>query len=179
MISVVRGALAETDAQALLRPVTAEWGAVNPAMRRLELAAGPEVDRMCRSLGELPVGSAVVTGAGELPAEFMVHVVVRSADVPVSSGAVGRALRAGLRRLEEWGVGRAAMPPLGTGAGNLDAEESAALMVPILMEHLETDRDPREIVIVTDSDYEQDVFERRLRQAGSVPTGDGELPLLS
>ena len=178
MIAVVRGALAGTAADAVLRPVTADWTAVNPAMRRLELEAGPDVERQCRSLGEVPVGAAVVTGAGDLRVQFMVHVVVRSIDTPVTPAGVRKALQAGLRRLEEWGIRRVALPPLGTGAGNLDAEESADLMVPILLEHMETDRDPREIVIVTDSDYEQDAFERRLRLTGPVPAADAERPPL-
>ncbi len=178
MIAVVRGALAEADVDAVLRPVSAEWTAVNPAMRRLELEAGPDIERQCRSLGELPVGSAVVTGSGNLPAEFMVHVIVRSVDTPVTPGGVRRALQAGLRRLEEWGIARVALPPLGTGAGNLDAEESADLMIPLLLAHMETDRNPREILIVTDSEYEQDAFERRLRRAGSAPEPGEGLPRL-
>jgi O-acetyl-ADP-ribose deacetylase (regulator of RNase III) len=164
MILVVRGELSDTDAPAVLRPVSAEWAAVTGAMRRLELAAGPEVERQCRSLGELPVGSAVVTGAGRLHAEFMVHVCVRSVEQRVTRAGVSRALRNGLLRLEEWGITRVAMPPLGTGAGNLDAEESADLMVPLLVQHVETGRVPREVVIVADSDYEREVFERKLRQ---------------
>lgn len=163
MIRVVQGELAAADVEAVLRPVTAEWNAVTPAMRRLELAAGPAVEAQCRAMGELPVGSAIITAAGELPARFMVHVIVRSVDQPVSEAGVYRGLQNGLRRIAEWGIRRVAMPPLGTGAGNLDADDSAALMAPLIHEHMQAGGLPAEVEIHVDSDYERDVFERHVR----------------
>jgi serine/threonine-protein kinase len=164
MISVRIGDLADAQVAAILRPVTAEWTAPTSAMRRLEIAAGPEVEEQCRRLGELPVGTAVVTPAGPLPAEFLVHAVVRSAEQPVTPAIVRRALLNALSRLEEWGIATAAMPPLGTGAGNLDADESAELMVPILWEQLQTRTHPSRIEIVVESEYERDVFQLRLNR---------------
>lgn len=179
MIDVRLGDLAEARVTAVLRPVSAEWSAVNPAMRRLELAAGPEVESQCRGLGELPVGMAVVTAAGDLPAEFMIHMVVRSIDQPVTRGGVQRALRNGLRRVEEWGCASIALPPVGTGAGNLDAEESAELIVPILLEHLRTIDRALRVEIVVDSEYEHDAFTRELRRHGDdADDGSPALPLL-
>ncbi len=169
MIEVVRGDLAAVSSPGLLRPVTAAWDAVTPAMRRVELALGPDIAEQCRKVGELPVGSAIVTGAGGLPAELMIHVIVRSATEPVSASGVARGLTNGLRRAAEWAIESLALPPLGTGAGNLDAETAADLMVPILQEWLQTEPFPRHVSIVVESDYDLDVFERRVRQAGGLP----------
>jgi O-acetyl-ADP-ribose deacetylase len=167
VIRIVQGEVASSDAEAVLRPVSAEWAAVTPAMRRLELAAGPEVDAQCRTLGELPVGSAIITGAGALPAQFMIHVVVRSLDEPVTGSGVRRGFRNGLRRLTEWGIRRVAMPPFGTGAGNLDADESAAIMIPALLEQMQADGVPEEAEIFVDTDYEREAFERQLAAAAA------------
>jgi O-acetyl-ADP-ribose deacetylase (regulator of RNase III) len=166
MISVRLADLAEARETAVLRPVTAEWTATNSTTRRLETVAGPQVEAQCRSLGELPVGSAVVTGAGRLPAEYLIHAVVRSVEQPVSPGGVQRALRNGLRRVAEWGFASLALPPLGTGAGNLDAEESAEVMVPILVEYLRTAERSARIAILVESEYERDAFELALRRNG-------------
>jgi O-acetyl-ADP-ribose deacetylase len=171
VIRIVQGELADTAAEAVLRPVSSEWAAVTPAMRRLEIAAGPGVEAQCRTLGELPVGSAVITPAGELAARFIVHVVVRSMDEPVTAGGVRRALENGLRRLVEWGIPMVAMPPLGTGAGNLDADESAGIMIPALLAHMRDAPAAAEAEIYVDSDYERDVFENRLQTMAPV-TGD-------
>ena len=162
MIRVVRGELTGIPADAVLRPVAAEWEAVTPAMRRLELAAGPDLFARCTRLGELPVGSAVITEAGDLAVRFLVHAVVRSATEPVSEAGVARALRNGLRRLEEWGIEHVALPPLGTGAGNLDAEDVARLMIEVMQEHTARAEFPRRITIVVENDYEEQAFARPL-----------------
>jgi len=162
MIEVVRGELAQTAARAVLRPVTADWNAPTPAMRRLELAIGTDVAEQCMRIGELPVGSAVVTPAGELPAELLVNVVVRSATERVTPRGVALGLRNGLRRAVEWSIETLALPPLGTGAGNLDPEEAAALMVPILAAHLQESEFPARVEIRVESEYEQAAFEREI-----------------
>jgi O-acetyl-ADP-ribose deacetylase (regulator of RNase III) len=151
---------AEADTAALLRPVAADWTAVNPAMRRLELSAGAALAGQCARLGELPVGSAAITGAGDLPVRFVVHAVVRSKDEPVTRAGVQRALRNGLRRLREWAIDSVTVVPLGTGAGNLDPEESAGLMVPILHAHAAESPHPETVVIAVESAYELEAFER-------------------
>jgi O-acetyl-ADP-ribose deacetylase (regulator of RNase III) len=170
LIRVLAGELAQSERAAVLRPVSAEWEPVTPATRRLELAAGTELLEQCEKLGELPVGSAVITGAGQLRAQFMVHVIVRSLEERVSAAGVRRALQNGLRRLSEYGLESVAMPPLGTGAGYLDAEEAAAEMIPLLLEHLQSGAQPTCIDVVVDSSYEQEAFERELKRY--------ELPLL-
>lgn len=162
MIAVRVGDLATAPAAAILRPVSAEWNAVNPTMRRLELVAGEAMAARCRALGDLPVGSAVITEAGDLAAEYLVHVVVRSVEEPVTVAGIRRGLTNGLRRLAEWGIESVALPPLGTGAGNLDSEESAQVMVPVLLAHDRAGGPPDQIEIVVENEYEQDVFQRRL-----------------
>lgn len=174
MIRVVHGDLGATTLEAVLRPVSAEWDAVTPAMRRLEMAAGETVGEQCRRLGELPVGSAVITPAGELSAQFMVHVVVRSMDEPVTAAGVRRGLQNGLRRIAEWGIQRVAMAPLGTGAGNLDAEDAAAIMIELLDEQIRSGGPPSEVEIHVDSEYERDAFERHIARRGATPAAQDD-----
>ena len=166
MIEVRLGELAETNAAAILRPVAADWSPVTPATRRLEIAAGPDVAAQCERLGELPVGSAAITPAGPLPSQFLIHVIVRAADQPVTAGIVKRALLNGLRRAGEWGVTTLALPPIGTGAGNLDAEQAADVMLSVL--HDELPRFPQlgHVIIVVDHEYDRDAFSRALAREG-------------
>lgn len=171
MIDVVRTSLEDAVAAAILRPVSAEWEAVTPTMRRLEIAAGPSVAEQCERLGELPVGSAVITAAGALPAQFMVHAVIRAADEAVSANGVRRALQNSLRRLSEWAIDSVAMPPLGTGAGNLDAEDAAQTMLPVLVEHMNANAHPARVAICVETDYEHDAFERAIARHASGARG--------
>lgn len=162
MIEVVQGDIASLRASAILRPVSAEWDPVSHAARRIEVAAGPQLIEQCEKLGELPVGSAVLTAAGSLHADYVIHAIVRSMDEQVSASSVYRAVQNSLRRCIEWGVEALAMPPVGTGAGNLDAEESAAVMVSVLLEHMRAADYPATVSIVVESTYEYDVFKNEV-----------------
>jgi len=158
LIEVRAGSLAEMDVEALLRPVASDLSPVTPAMRRFDELAGAAAAESWRRAGELPVGSAVITPAGQLPARYVVHVAIRSLDENATAAIVRRGLLNGLRRLEEWEIASVAMAPLGTGAGNLDAEEAAGAMLPVLVEHLGAAAHPSRIVIVVEDPYQEAAF---------------------
>ena len=176
MISVRLADLAEVRAAGILRPASAEWQAVTPAMRRLEVAAGPALDEHLTRLGDLPVGSAAITPAGSLSTSFLVHGIVRSYEEPVSASTVRLAIRNALRRADEWGLESVAAAPFGTGAGNLEVDEAAHIMIDVLFEHMQEARFPHTVEIVVDSEYERDAFERALA-ARALPLLEA-LPLL-
>ncbi|HUF11930.1 MAG TPA: macro domain-containing protein [Longimicrobiales bacterium] len=169
MIRIRIGRLEEMEVPAYLRPVAADGSPVTPAMRRLDAAAGEAVREQLERGGELPVGSATITPAGDLPASFLISIVVRSQDEPVTEAAVERGLVNGLRRLREWAIDLAATVPLGTGAGNLDAEASARVMIATLRQELSPDSPPRDVIVVVESEYERDVFERALDRDEELP----------
>lgn len=158
MIQVRVAELADIEAGAVMRPVASDFSPVTPAMRRLDAAAGAIVAEQCARLGELPVGSAVITAAGDLAADFMVHVAVRSGDENPTPSVVRRGLINGLRRLEEWQIPTVALAPLGTGAGNLDAEEAADVMLQVLAEHLSAATHPRDVTLVVEDGYQEAAF---------------------
>jgi O-acetyl-ADP-ribose deacetylase len=173
VIEVRVGRLEDMVIEAVLRPVAADFSPVTPAMSRFQQAAGPAVLEQCRQLGELPVGSAVITPGGELPARYIIHAAVRSAHENVTSGDVGRALLNGLRRLEEWGVAAVAVAPFGTGAGNLDAEESADAMMPVLARHLRSAAAPRQVVVVVEDEYQRSAFAAAIARYAAGVAGTG------
>lgn len=158
MMSVQVAELAEVEAGAVLRPVSGDFSPVTPAMRRLDQAAGPVVEEQCARLGELPAGAAVITVGGAIRAGFIVHVVVRTTGDNPTAAVVRLGLQNGLRRLVEWEIDSVAVAPLGTGAGNLDAEEAAAVMLPVLKEHLRTSAYPSRVTLVVEDAYQQSVF---------------------
>lgn len=166
MIVVEAGDLASTGATALVRPVASDFSPVTPAMRRFDVAAGPVVSEQCAQLGELPVGSAVITAAGELAADFIVHVAVRSRTENTTLAVVRQGLLNALRRLADWEIDDVALAPLGTGAGNLDAEESAHAMVTTLAEHLGGESRLARVVIVVEDAYQEAAFAAALARVG-------------
>lgn len=169
MIEVRIAELAEVEAGAVMRPTSSDFSPVTPVMRRLDLAAGPVVQAQCARLGDLPVGSAVITAGGDLAADFIIHVVVRSSEENATGAGVRRGLQNGLRRLVEWEIETVAVAPLGTGAGNLEAEEAAAVMIPVLSEHLRATRYPSSVTLVVEDEYQASVFTAAVSRWAPAP----------
>jgi O-acetyl-ADP-ribose deacetylase (regulator of RNase III) len=149
-----------------LRPV-ARRGRQTPAMRR---PSWPRPERAsCRRMGEPPVGSALITPAGELRARYLVHVVVRSLTEPVSEATVRLALRNGLRRLQEWGIARVAMPLI--DRRRKPGEDVACIMLDEYYDHAVTADYPTTLIIAAADEYELQACQRQLAAR--------ELPFLS
>jgi O-acetyl-ADP-ribose deacetylase (regulator of RNase III) len=167
VIRVVVDDLAFVVADALVRPATTLLEPTTPSLRRLEQVGGERFREGLRVERELAVGSAVVTAAGDLTAELVIHAIIRSATEPVTRGSVRRALTAVLQRAADWQLAHLAVPPLGIGAGNLDLEESAGAMAGPLTALTQGTAFPRDITIVVESDRERAVFEAALGPAPS------------
>ena len=158
--------------EGILRPVRSDFASVSAAGRRLEIGAGEALMGRLAGLGELPVGAALLTPGGDL-APFLIHMVVEAHDEAVSPEGVRRAFLNGLRRATEWELGVVAVPPLGTGAGNLDVEFVAEIMISELRRYMASAPFPREVVVVVESDYEAEVFERFVAAEPRNPRGNG------
>jgi O-acetyl-ADP-ribose deacetylase (regulator of RNase III) len=133
-VTVRVGELGTSMAAAVVRPVRTDGEGISAGGRRLERLAGPQVAERLQGLGDLPVGGAVLTPAGDLPAEFIIHAVLQSVEEQVSTATVRRALANVMRRARDLGLESLSIPLLGTGAGNLDADEAARLLVDALKE---------------------------------------------
>jgi O-acetyl-ADP-ribose deacetylase (regulator of RNase III) len=163
MIHVVRGRLSTAGAEAILRPVSTELEPVTHESHILEVMAGEAAMERFQATGGLPVGGAAITPGGEgLPDSFLIHVAVHSMDEPATGSGIRKGLLNALRRTVEWEVDSLALPPLGIGAGHLDAEASAAVMIEVLRNHLARSEYPKEVSVFVAGDYEEDVFSSEL-----------------
>lgn len=165
MIRVVVDDLAFVAADAIVRPANSLLEPTTAALRRLEQIGGAAFWDQLRTERELAVGSAVVTGAGELGVELVVHAIIRSATEAVSRDTVRRALTAALQRAADWHLAHLAMPLLGTGAGNLTVEDAADVMGAVLAALPGMGGFPRDVTIVVETDEERAVVETYLRKS--------------
>lgn len=159
--------LAFYSGSAVIRPATATLGATTPLLRRFELAGGRALHDLLRVSDPLPVGSAVVTGAGDLPVELLVHAIVTSPTERVTRDGVRRAFRSALQRTREWQLADVAIPPLGLGAGNLEIEESAELMAGELRAHERASEFPRQVTLVAETADEAAALEHAVARSAA------------
>jgi len=147
---------------AVLRPADASLAPVGPVAARLDELGGERFAAQRRTATPLEAGAAVVTGAGDLAAGYVLHVVVADERGPAGREQVRRALVSAWQRAGDWGLGRVAAPLVLAAEGRLGTEESVGLL-------LETFPDSRdggrmELLIVTDSAAERDAVEALVRR---------------
>ncbi|HVB30917.1 MAG TPA: macro domain-containing protein [Gemmatimonadaceae bacterium] len=155
MIEVRIDDLAFYEGEAIAWPVDASLGATTPLLRRVEQAGGDALAKRAPLVQPLPVGAAVVTTAGDLGVELLIHAVVGSHEERITRDTVRRALVSAMQRAVDFQIGELAVAPFGIGAGNLDVEDSADVMVGVLQQHVARAPYPRSIVVIVENPVEE------------------------
>ena len=95
----------------------------------LKRAGGDEIEREATAQGPIPLGSAVATTAGRLPARWVIHGAVMGQDLRTDGELVRRTTRSCLELADELGSRSLALPAFGTGVGGFPLAECARIMV--------------------------------------------------
>jgi len=145
-------------------------GGVDGAIHR---AGGPaimrELDEIRRAQGGCPTGSAVATGAGNLPAKYVFHAVGPvyrdgTRDEPkLLAGCYRKCLELAVER----GVQTISFPAISTGVYGYPPHEAAKIAVREVKQHLERDDTPVQTVIFVL--FGKSAFDVYVRALSSVP----------
>lgn len=90
--------------------------------------------------GPIPVGEAVVTGAGKLKARWVIHAAGMGQDLRTDADLIRAATANSLKRAEERSMRSVSFPSIGTGVGGFPIDECASIMIGATIEHLKTTR---------------------------------------
>lgn len=149
---------------------------------RLAAAAGPSVEQECLLIGWCDVGSAIMTSAGRLQAQHVIHAVGPRWGEGSERGKLANATWEVLRLAEEVGHRSVALPAISAGAvGGYPIENCARVMLQQIIDFtFEPLKTLREIIICAENDAERLVFERELTQQIEElrDTGPGKVPVL-
>ena len=100
----------------------------------IKRAGGDEIEREALAKGPIEVGDAVATGAGRLPARWVIHGAVMGQDLRTDAGLVERTTRNCLAVADELGAESLALPAFGTGVGGFPLDDCARIMVGVARE---------------------------------------------
>lgn len=144
-ISALQGDITAQDVEAIVNAANSSLlggGGVDGA---IHAAAGPDLLAECRQVredafpGGLPVGQAVTTGAGDLPARWVIHTVGpnrhRGQTAPDLMAAC---FTNSLHQAVAVGAGSVAFPAIGAGVYGWDAGDVARIGVDAVSEFLST-----------------------------------------
>lgn len=120
---------------------------VNPANSALVLGGGVagaiarrgglDIQEECRRIGGTPVGTAVITTGGRLPARHVIHAVGPRWGEGDEEQKLSNATLAALRLAEAHGLRSVALPAISTGIFGYPLEDAARVIVGSIRRHLE------------------------------------------
>jgi O-acetyl-ADP-ribose deacetylase (regulator of RNase III) len=119
---------------------------VNAANSRLQLGAGvagairkaggPSIQAECDAIGPIAVGEAAVTGAGDLPARFVIHAASMPPGGSASEASVRSSMRHSLELARERGCRTLAVPAIGAGIAGFPMQRCAEILLEEARAHL-------------------------------------------
>jgi O-acetyl-ADP-ribose deacetylase (regulator of RNase III) len=147
---------------------------VNPANERLQLGTGvagairekggPSIQEECDRIGETPVGTAVMTGAGHLKAKRVIHAVGPRMGEGDEDKKLASAVRAALALADRRGLKSIAVPAISTGNFGFPVERAARVILTEIQRFLQGGTKLERVVLCLYGDEAFGVFKRELRR---------------
>lgn len=172
VIEVIKGDITKVKADAIVNAANSSLlggGGVDGAIHR---AGGPEILEDCRKIvarqGGCKPGEAVITGAGRLPANYVIHTVG-----PVWNGGgkgerekLADCYRNALRLALENSCRSIAFPNISTGIYRFPKEEAARIAVHTVKDFLEEKTDIDHIIFVCFDEENYNYVQKNIQKPG-------------
>jgi len=165
-ITLERGDITQVHADAIVNAANSGLrggGGVDGAIHH---AGGPAIMEECRRIGGCPTGSAVITGAGRLPARYVIHAVG-----PVWHGGnhgepelLRSAYATSLRLAEEHHLRSIAFPAISTGIYGYPLEPATRIALDTVVTHLRRGSSLEHVLFVLFDDAALRVYETVLAE---------------
>lgn len=130
-----RGDITEYEVDAIVNAANDQLSMGTGVASAIKRKGGTIVEEDAMRQGPVEGGDAVVTTAGNLPANYVIHAAVMGLDLRSNADLVRQATKNALRRAEELRLHTVAFPAFGTGAGRVDPKDCADAMVGALRAH--------------------------------------------
>src|SRR3972149_4251940 len=139
-IIIMQGDITDIEVDAIVNAANTRLllgSGVAGAIRR---KGGDSIQRECDKIGSIPLGKAIVTGAGKLNAKYVIHAAGMHLGGSVSEEPLREATKNSLLRADEKGVKTVAFPAIGTGIGGFAVNKCAQVMTDIVVEYLKNEK---------------------------------------
>ena len=120
---------------------------------------GETIQAECDAHGPIEPGGAALTGAGDLPARFVIHAAGMEPGGTADAETVRASVRASLEIASQAGLRCVAFPAIGTGVGGLSLQVSAEVSIAEARDHLAGETSLEEIRFVLMGEPAYRVFE--------------------
>lgn len=167
-IVLEQGDITELDVDAVVNAANNHLWMGAGVAGAIKRKGGEIIEREAVAQGPIPVGEAVITGAGALRAKHVIHAAGMGQDMKTDEQKVRHATRNSLLRAEEKKLSSLAFPAIGTGVGGLSAHVCAKAMLEESLEFLQESGSLRRVVFSLFDGGTYKIFQERLSEMFSA-----------
>ena len=128
-LALWNGDICDLEVDAIVSPANVTLWMSTGVGGAIKRRGGEEIEFAAVRQAPVPIGGAVVTEAGALPARWVIHAVSLDSQRRTSKEAIAGAIRSAIARAREFDVETLAIPALGTGVGGFPLAEAARITV--------------------------------------------------
>lgn len=161
-IKVIKGDITDLKVEAIVNAANNELvmgGGVAGAIKR---KGGQIIEDEAIKFGPIEIGASVITSAGKLPAQYVIHSATMGLDFKTDEIKIRRATNSALALAEAKGIKSIAFCALGCGTGGFDYAASAKIMSQEVFRLMRENKNPKtkEIIFVLRDDEARGIFEK-------------------
>ncbi|MBU0513469.1 MAG: macro domain-containing protein [Proteobacteria bacterium] len=135
-LELIGGDITEMDTEAIVNAANAQLVLGAGVAGAIRHKGGPSIQAECDRIGGTHVGGAVITGAGDLKARYVIHAVGPRQGEGDEDQKLAGATKQSLLRCEETGVKSIAFPAISTGVFGFPVDRAARIMLRTAVDHL-------------------------------------------
>ena len=167
-VAIERGDITDAEVDAVVNAANSElWmgAGVAGAMKR----KGGVIEEDAMRQGPIEVGEAVLSVAGNLPANHIIHAATMGKDLKTDPEKILAATKSTLAIAEKHKMASIAFPALGSGVGGVPPEKSAEAMLSTVIAHLKAGNSSlQKVLFVVYQDEALKAFTEVLKRLGGV-----------
>ncbi len=139
-IKALEGDITDMDVDAIVNAANTDLILGSGVAGAIRKRGGDSIQKECDRIGPIPLGEAVITGAGNLKSRFVIHAAGMYLGGSVTEESLRAATKNSLIRADEKGIRTIAFPAIGTGVGGFPVDKCAEVMIDVISSYLECEK---------------------------------------
>lgn len=163
-LEIVEGDITEVEVDAIVNAANEDLQLGSGVAGAIRERGGPSIQEECDRIGHTPVGTAVMTGAGNLRAKQVIHAVGPRMGEGDEDRKLSSAVRSALALADRYGLRSIALPAISTGTFGFPMDRAARITLTEVHRYLQGGTKIERVVIVLHGEDAFQTFRRELRR---------------
>ncbi|HVR99163.1 MAG TPA: macro domain-containing protein [Thermoanaerobaculia bacterium] len=163
-LELVEGDITGLEVEAIVNAANEQLQLGSGVAGAIRQKGGPSIQEECNRIGGTPVGTAVMTGAGNLKAKQVIHAVGPRMGEGDEDKKLASAVRAALALADRRGLRSIALPAISTGVFGFPLDRAARIMLTEIHRYLQGGTKLERVVVCLYGGEAFAAFKREIRR---------------